>query len=89
MKKVQSQFNLTKCLMNSSLSFTGLASFNFLKERFLYLLFGSKMGEVKKSLLSPYFKNQRSSGFLVLHKTKKLEYFSYSSFFSCPVRGRT
>ncbi len=32
---------------------------------------------------------QRSSGFLEQHKTKKLEYVTYSSFFSAPAGIRT
>ena len=56
MKKVQSLKTTTKCLMNPSLSFSGVVSPNFLNDEFMLILFGRNKDKLKKSLLSPYFK---------------------------------
>ncbi len=56
MKKVQSLITTTKCLINTSLSFSGVVSLNFLNDAFMLILFGRNKDKLKKSLLSPYFK---------------------------------
>jgi len=69
MKKVQILLKSTRCLMNSSLSFIGKESLNFLTDDF-YLLFGKRSEVVGKSLLSPYFKPKNHPDFLKDLKTK-------------------
>ena len=56
MKKAQNQLEATICLMNSSLSFRGVVSLNFLNDEFMLILFGRNKDKLKKSLPSPYFK---------------------------------
>ena len=70
MKKVQSYITTTKCLMNSSLSFKGTASLNFLNDNFILILFGRNKDKLKKSLLTPYFKAKNHQDSLTSLKTK-------------------
>ena len=77
MQKVQSQIKTTKCQMNTSLSFSGKASQNFLKEKFIIIV-------LAESIQTPYNKNQKSSGIREEIKIKKLEYALYSSFSKLP-----
>ncbi len=80
MKKVQSQRTEIKMKMNISKSFSGMAPQSFLYDIFAKIMFGRKRVEVKKSLLSPYFKLTKSSGFSSWFKSKKLDFLSKSSF---------
>ncbi len=77
MQKVQSQIKTTNYLMNTSLSFSGMAALNFLKDEFIIIV-------LAESIQTPYNKNQKSSGIKEGIKTKKLEYALYSSFSKLP-----
>jgi hypothetical protein len=44
----------TICLMNSSLSFSGVVAQNFLNDLFNLILTSIKLVEIQKSLLTPY-----------------------------------
>ena len=50
-------------ILNSTLSFNGVAFQNFLKDGFKLIMFGKEKDRSKKSLLSPFFKadNHRDS----------------------------
>ena len=67
----------TNLIMNSSLSFMGKISPNFLTDGFILIISGRTSKQLKKSLLSPSLK---STGLLKDHKNKKLDFISKSSF---------
>ena len=67
----------TNLIMNSSLSFMGKISLNFLNDGFILIISGRTSKQLKKSLLSPSLK---STGLLKDHKNKKLDFISKSSF---------
>ncbi len=75
MKKAQSQFNLTKCLMNSSLSFTGLASFNFLTDELIQFLSSSIKQQLQKYILTTYSVHTLNKQVFSFIQNKKARFF--------------
>ena len=71
MKKVQTRLEAKNCLVDSSLSFSGTVSRNFLNDDFTLIMTSIKPAEVRKSLPSPYFKIRKSVGFWEFFKNKK------------------
>ncbi len=57
MQKVQNQIKTTNYQMNTSLSFSGKASQNFLKDEFIIIV-------LAESIQTPYTFLEKSSGFL-------------------------
>ena len=84
MQKVQSQIKTTKCQMNTSLSFSGKASQNFLNDAFILFKFGRKKDALKKSLLSPYFKAKNHRDSQTLSKQKTLKTIRFKGFYVHP-----
>ena len=74
MQKVQSQIKTTNYQMNTSLSFSGKASQNFLKDEFIIIVLAES---IQKSIQTPYNKNQKSSGIKEGTKTKNLQNDSF------------
>jgi len=61
MQKVQSQIKTTNYQMNTSLSFSGMAALNFLKDEFIIIVLAES---IQKSIQTPYTFLEKSSGFL-------------------------